>query len=50
MCVWMDILDFISSNLNMSAKVKIDSCLLKNVGLEIIIMLQKKLYYGASLS
>ena len=46
----LDILDFISNNLNGSAKVKMDSCLHKNIVLEAIIMLNKSLYYGSSLS
>ena len=46
----LGILDFISNNLNGSAKVKMDSCLHINIGLEAIIMLHKNLYYGGCLS
>ena len=46
----LDILDFISNNLNGYAKVKMNSCLHKNTGLGAIIMLYMDLYYGGCLS
>jgi len=50
MNVVLDILDFISNNLNRSAKVKMIQSYVRILGWNLFIMLHKNLYYGGSLS